>query len=243
MGIRMAERTDDRLIVALDFATRRCAADMASELEGVAGFFKLGLSSLAWGGLEFAAELKKDGKRIFLDLKLFDIGSVVARTVESLNSLGADFLTVHGDPGVVRSAVSGRGDANTKILAVTFLTSVDRHDLDAALIKRGAFGELACERATRAIDAGADGIIASAREAAAIRAIPGAKDKLIVTPGIRLGIGDRHDQVRVTTPSAAFEAGADHIVVGRPIIRSENPVDAAKSILGQLPGTSNRPTG
>ena len=231
----MVEQTDDRLIVALDFSTKRRAAEMAAELTGIAGFYKLGLGSLAWGGLELAAELKNSGKRVFLDMKLFDIASVVQRAVERLCALKIDFLTVHGDPYVVRSAVLGRSDAPTKILAVTFLTSVDRLDLDAALVRDGNISELAKERAARAFDAGADGIIASAREAEAIRSVAGAKGKLIVTPGIRLEGGAGEDQKRVMIPAAAIGAGADHIVVGRPIIEAENPAEAARGILAGLP--------
>ena len=208
---------------------------MASKLANIAGFFKLGIGSLAWGGTEFAAELKKDGKRVFLDLKLFDIGSVVADAVERLSAMEVDFLTVHGDPYVVRSAVRGRGRASTKILAVTFLTSVDRQDLDAALVKGGAIEDLVCERASRAFDAGADGIIASAQEAKAIRSITGAEDRIIVTPGIRPDGFVGHDQKRVMTPAEAIWAGANHIVVGRPIIEADDPVDAATGILAQLP--------
>ncbi|MDE0114818.1 MAG: orotidine-5'-phosphate decarboxylase [Albidovulum sp.] len=231
----MIGQTDDRLIVALDFAAKRHATDMVGKLAGIAGFYKLGLGSLAWGGLELAFELKNDGMRVFLDLKLFDIASVVARAAERLSALDVDFLTVHGDPYVVRSAVQGRGDATTKILAVTFLTSVDRRDLDAALVRDGAIGDLAKERAVRAFDAGADGIIASAHEAESIRAIPSATGKLVVTPGIRLDGGAGNDQKRIMTPGAAINAGVDHIVVGRPIIEAKNPVDAAKKILAGLP--------
>ena len=230
----MVEQTDDRLIVALDFSSRRRAADMADKLEGIAGFYKLGLGSLAWGGLELAAELKNGGKRVFLDLKLFDIASVVQRAVERLCALNSDFLTVHGDPYVVRSAIQGRRDAPTKILAVTFLTSVDRRDLDAAMVRDGNIGDLAKERAARAFDAGADGIIASAHEAEAIRSVAGARGKLIVTPGIRLASVIGKDQKRVTNPGAAIRAGADHIVVGRPIIEAKNPANAASGILADL---------
>src|SRR5690606_7306692 len=146
---------------------------------------KLGLGLLGSGGLDLAAELKSAGRRVFLDLKLFDIPNTVANAVRGLAPIAPDFLTVHGGPHGVRAAVVGRGVSATRILAVTLLTSLDRDDLDAAMIQSGDLAALVIERARRAFAAGADGVIASAQEAAAIRALPEAAGRLIVTPGVR----------------------------------------------------------
>ena len=171
---------------------------------------------LTGGGLALANELKDEhGKRIFLDLKLFDIGATIEAAVRGLAALGHDFLTVHGDPYVVRAAAQQKRDM--AILAVTILTSLDRADLDAALIAPGDLTEIVAIRAARAFEAGADGVIASPREASAIRALPQAAGKLIITPGVRLTDADPGDQKRTTTPAEAIAAGADHVVVGRPI--------------------------
>jgi len=141
--------------------------------------------------------------------------------VRGLSEFGHDFLTVHGDPHVVRAAVKGRGDTGLKILAVTVLTSLDRGDLDDGMMASGEVGDVGVERARRAFLAGADGIIASPREAAAIRALPEAAGRLIVTPGVRPAGAALGDQKRVETPGAAIRAGADHIVVGRPVWQAE----------------------
>ena len=200
-------------------------------------FYKIGLGMLTGGGLALANELKQErGKRIFLDMKLFDIGQTVENAVAGLAQYDLDFLTVHGDPHVVRAAKEGARGKDMKILAVTILTSLDRADLDASLIREGAIPDLVVERAARAFEAGADGIIASPQEAAAIRALPEAAGKLIVTPGVRPAGAADDDQKRIATPARAIAAGADHIVVGRPIWRAPAPRDAAESILAELRG-------
>ncbi|MFT6451899.1 MAG: orotidine-5'-phosphate decarboxylase [Halocynthiibacter sp.] len=228
-------RTDDRLIVALDMPNAIQALELATNLGDAVGFYKIGLGMLTGGGLSLANELKQEhGKRIFLDMKLFDIGATVEAAVRGLAQFDLDFLTVHGDPHVVRAAREGAAGSKTKILAVTILTSLDRSDLDAALIRDGAVPDLVIERAARAFEAGADGIIASPQEAAAIRALPEAKGKLIVTPGVRPAGADLGDQKRVATPGQAIADGADHIVVGRPIWRADDPVAAAKAVLAEL---------
>lgn len=227
---------DDRLIVALDVANVLQGLDLAQKLGPSASFYKIGLGLLTGGGLALAQELKGEaGKRIFLDLKLFDIGATIAAAVRGIASLDLDFLTVHGDPQVVRAAVDGRGDKGLKILAVTVLTSLDRADLDANLIRPGDLTEIALERAARAFEAGADGVIASPHEAALIRALPGAKGKLIVTPGVRPPGAALGDQKRVMTPAEALAAGADHIVIGRPIWQAPDPRAAAEAVLASLP--------
>ncbi|MGL6209142.1 MAG: orotidine 5'-phosphate decarboxylase / HUMPS family protein, partial [Paracoccaceae bacterium] len=146
-----------------------------------------------------------------------------------------DFLTVHGDPQVVTAAAFGKGGSILKILAVTTLTSLDRADLDANLIKPGDLGQITLERAARALDAGADGVIASPQEAAAIRALPQARGKLIVTPGVRPENSAKGDQKRTATPAEALLNGADHIVIGRPVWSAPDPAAAARAILATLP--------
>ena len=225
---------DDRLIVGLDLPDALQCLAMADRLGDEVSFYKIGLGMLTGGGLAVANELKDRGKRIFLDLKLFDISATIEAATRGVAAYGLDFLTVHGDPHVVRAAVAGRGDAPTRILAVTILTSLDRADLDACLIRDGAVPEIAVERARHAFRAGADGVIASPGEAAAIRALPEAEGRLIVTPGIRLASVAGDDQKRIATPSQAIRAGADHIVVGRPVWAAPDPVAAARAILADL---------
>ncbi len=225
---------DERLIVALDLPDAAAGRAMADRLDGVVGFYKIGLGLLANGGLELARELKSRGSRIFLDLKLFDIGATVEAAARGIAGLGVDFLTVHGDPQVVAAAVRGRGAAPLRVLGVTILTSVDRADLDAMLMAPGDVTELTVERARRALAAGADGVIASPHEAAAIRALPGAVGRLIVTPGVRPEGAAPGDQKRIATPGAAIRAGADHLVVGRPITAAADPVAAARALLAEL---------
>jgi orotidine-5'-phosphate decarboxylase len=227
---------DDRLIVALDVPNIVQGLDLAGRIGKAASFYKIGLGMLTGGGLALANELKQEhGKRIFLDMKLFDIGATVEAAVRGLVQYDIDFLTVHGDPQVVRAAAEGRAGTATKILAVTILTSNDRADLDANLIKAGNIHEITLERAARALAAGADGVIASPQEAAMIRALPEALGKLIVTPGVRPSGSDAGDQKRIATPHQAISDGADHIVVGRPIWQAKDPAAAARAVIAELP--------
>ncbi|MCP5072994.1 MAG: orotidine-5'-phosphate decarboxylase [Rhodobacteraceae bacterium] len=228
-------QADDRLIVALDVPNIIDGMKIAETLGDSVSFYKIGLGMLTGGGLALANELKQEhGKRIFLDMKFFDIGATVERAVAGIAQYDLDFLTVHGDPHVVRAAVAGRADSDLKILAVTILTSLDRADLDACLIRSGDIQTLVIERARRSFDAGADGVIASPQEAALIRALPEAAGKLIVTPGVRPAGAALGDQKRVATPAAAIADGADHIVVGRPIVQSANPRETVAAILAEL---------
>ena len=227
--------SDDRLIVALDVPHAVAGLELAEKLGDAVGFYKIGLGMLTGGGLALANELKQEhGKRIFLDMKLFDIGATVEAAVRGLAQFDLDFLTVHGDPHVVAAAKQGAAGTDMKILAVTILTSLDRADLDAALIQPGDLGDLVLTRAGRALDAGADGVIASPQEAAAIRALPEANGKLIVTPGVRPQGAALGDQKRVATPGQAIADGADHIVVGRPIWQAEEPAAAARAVLQEI---------
>jgi orotidine-5'-phosphate decarboxylase len=226
---------DDRLIVALDFPDAHAGQQLVDRLGDAVSFYKIGLGMLAGGGLELARDLKAEhGKRVFLDLKLFDIGATVEAAVRGLARFDPDFITVHGDPHVVRAAREGAAGSGLKILAVTVLTSLDRGDLDAALIRPGSMAEVVAERAERALEAGADGLIASPQEAATIRALPQARDRLIVTPGVRPEGAAPGDQKRIATPARALAAGADHIVIGRPIWQAPDPRAAALSVLSEI---------
>jgi orotidine-5'-phosphate decarboxylase len=227
--------TDDRLIVALDVPNAVAGLALAEKLGDAVGFYKIGLGMLTGGGLALANELKQEqGKRIFLDMKLFDIGATVEAAVRGLAQFDLDFLTVHGDPHVVRAAKEGAAGTDLKILGVTILTSLDRADLDASLIQAGDVADLVLTRAGHAFDAGADGVIASPQEAAAIRALPEAAGKLIVTPGVRPENAALGDQKRVATPAQAIRDGVDHIVVGRPIWQASDPKAAASAILDAM---------
>ncbi|MEO0429906.1 MAG: orotidine-5'-phosphate decarboxylase [Pseudomonadota bacterium] len=225
---------DERLIVALDTGDAVSGGQLAERLGPSVGFYKIGLGMLTGGGLALAMELKEKGKRVFLDMKLFDIGATVEAAVRGLAAFELDFLTVHGDPHVVRAAIEGRGATATRILAVSVLTSLDRDDLDEMMIEAGSAADITIERARRALEAGADGVIASPKEAAAIRALPEAKGRLIVTPGVRPAGAEVGDQKRIATPAAALAAGADHIVVGRPVWAAPDPAAAARAILAEI---------
>ncbi|MGH1412240.1 MAG: orotidine-5'-phosphate decarboxylase [Pelagimonas sp.] len=227
--------SDDRLIVALDVPNVLAGVDLVQKLGDSVSFYKIGLGMLTGGGLALANELKAEhGKKIFLDMKFFDIGATVEAAVRGIAQFDLDFLTVHGDPHVVRAAKEGAAGKDLKILAVTILTSLDRADLDASLIQAGDIPDLVTTRAARAFEAGADGVIASPNEAALIRALPEAQGKLIVTPGVRPIGADLGDQKRIATPAAAIANGADHIVVGRPVHTAANPRAAAQAIVAEL---------
>lgn len=227
---------DDRLIVALDVPDALAGLALADRIGDACSFYKVGLGMLTGGGLALARELKDErGLAVFLDMKLFDIGATVEAAVRGLARFDLDLLTVQGDPQVVRAAVEGASGSGLRILAVTVLTSLDRADLDANMIRAGDLGEIAVERAARALTAGAHGVVASPHEAAAIRALPEARGRLIVTPGVRPEGAEAGDQKRVETPRAALLAGADHVVVGRPVWRASDPRAAAQAIQASLP--------
>ncbi len=227
--------SDNRLILALDVPNALAGLELAKTLGDTISFYKIGLGMLTGGGLALANELKAEfGKQIFLDMKLFDIGATVEAAVRGLAQFDLDFLTVHGDPYVVEAAKQGAAGSDLKILAVTILTSLDRDDLDNALIEAGDIPDLVATRAGRAFDAGADGVISSPHEAARIRALPEAAGKLIVTPGVRPAGADAGDQKRIMTPAQAVAQGADHVVVGRPIWANADPKTAAQAILSEM---------
>ena len=227
--------SDDRLIVALDVPNIIAGMDVVNKLGATVSFYKIGLGMLTGGGLALADELKQEhNKRIFLDLKLFDIGATVEAAVKGIAKYELDFLTVHGDPNVVKAAKEGAAGSSLKILAVTILTSLDREDLNANMYKPGNISDLVVERADRAFQAGADGVIASPLESKRVRDLVSSSDKLIVTPGVRPEGAELGDQKRISTPGVAIKNGSNHIVVGRPIIGSSDPKAAAHNILTEI---------
>ncbi len=227
----------DRLIIALDLPSTE-EATLATDVIGDAGtFYKIGYQLMPIGGLDLARRLSDEGKKIFLDFKFHDIGATVERGVKSVCKFGGDFLTVHAEPDVLKGAVEGRGDdARLKILGVTVLTSLNQESLTRSGIDM-KIEDLVLKRAEFAAEAGADGVVASAIEAAAIKARFG--DALtIVTPGVRPAGASADDQKRVVTPACAIAAGADHLVVGRPIIAAKDPAAAARAIQDEIAGAS-----
>lgn len=228
-------RADPRLIVPLDVPTVAEARALVESLGESVSFYKVGLELFATGGgMTLAQELKAQGKQVFLDWKLHDIGTTVQRSAAVLAETGCDFLTVHAEPQVLKAAVQGRGRSNLKILGVTVLTSLT----DADLIEMG-FNETARSLVERrihhAIAAGADGVIASPHEAELARKL-GGKDFLVVTPGVRPDWSAKNDQARAATPADALRAGASHIVCGRPITAANDPHAAALRVAGEMAG-------
>src|SRR6202158_4715835 len=222
----------DRLIVALDVPTVAAAENMVDRLGDTVAFYKVGYQLAFAGGLPFAEPLIRSGKRVFLDLKLHDIGNTVAKGVESVARLGATFLTVHAYPQTMKAAVEARGDAGLRILAVTVLTSYDDADLAAAGYDF-TVSELVAERAAQARDIGVDGIVCSAEEAVRLRAVI-RPSMVLVTPGIRPAGAAAGDQKRVMTPGRAIAAGADYLVVGRPVMEAADPKAAADAIQAKI---------
>ncbi len=222
----------DRMIIALDVPTIWDAYRIVSTLGDEASFYKIGYRLAFAGGLDLARQLVGEGKKVFLDLKLHDIGNTVTDGVESLTKLGVTFLTVHAYPQTMRGAVEGRGEAALKLLAVTALTSYDDGDL-----KDAGYGlavrDLVRLRAQQARIAGIDGIVCSAAETGIVRDVIG-PDMVIVTPGIRPAGSAVGDQKRTLTPGEAIAAGADHLVIGRPVIRAADPRAAAAAIMDEI---------
>jgi orotidine-5'-phosphate decarboxylase len=222
----------ERLIVALDVASVAEAEALVVRLGETVSFYKIGYQLAFAGGSDFARVLAGAGKRVFLDLKLHDIGNTVARGVESVARLGASFLTVHAYPQTMHAAVDGRKGSTLRLLAVTVLTSYDDADLAAAGYDF-TVSELVGERAAQARDIGIDGLVCSGEEAAILRPVVG-PGMVLVTPGIRPAGAAVGDQKRVMTPSAAIAAGADHLVIGRPIVAASDPQAAAEAIVIEI---------
>ena len=228
-------KADPRLIVPLDLPSVAEAREMVTALGDSISFYKVGLELFAGGeGMTLARELKAAGKQVFLDWKLHDIGTTVQRSTAVLAGAGCDFLTVHGEPQVMASAVRGRGASGLKILAVTVLTSLSDEDLHEVGYHETARA-LVERRIHQAIEAGCDGVVASPHEAALARAL-GGKDFLVVTPGVRPDWSAKNDQARAATPLDALQAGASHIVCGRPITAANDPDAAARRVAAEMSG-------
>lgn len=226
----------ERLIVALDVPTVAEAEAMVARLGDSVVFYKVGLQLVFAGGLAFAERLTRSGKKVFLDVKLLDIGNTVAGAIDSIARMGMTYVTVHAYPQALRAAVKARGSASLKLLAVTVLTSMNERDLTDAGY-RGPISSVVALRAADARTAGIDGIVASPAEAAAVRTIVG-PGMVIVTPGIRPSGSDASDQKRTATPTEAIHAGADYLVVGRPVTAAANPKAAAESIVAEIEAAS-----
>ena len=223
----------DRLIVALDVPSTEEARLLIEKIAPAVGIYKFGLELLYAGGAELAKELAEAGSKVFVDAKLLDIPQTVERATANIAGLGAAFLTVHGlDAKTLDAARAGRAGSNMALLAVTVLTSLDQDDLNQQGIDMTP-QDLVLRRAMFAQEAGFDGVVASGHEAGPVRKATG-PDFLIVTPGIRPAGGEAQDQARVTTPAMAIAAGADYLVVGRPITQAEDPQAAAESIVAEI---------
>ncbi|BAQ15911.1 orotidine-5'-phosphate decarboxylase [Methyloceanibacter caenitepidi] len=226
----------DRIVLALDVADLDEARRLVDALGDSVGVFKIGLELIYRGGLGFAEELAGEGRNVFLDAKLLDIEATVERATAAIAKTGAKFLTVHAtDRKTLNAAVRGRGDSAMKLLGVTVLTNLDRADLGEQGIDMPPLA-LVQERARLAQDAGFDGIVASGKEAAALH--ERLRDFLIVTPGIRPAGADANDQARIVTPSDAIAAGANYLVIGRPITRAKDPRAAAEAIAAEIAAAS-----
>jgi orotidine-5'-phosphate decarboxylase len=226
--------SDPRLIVPLDFPDIGAARAAIERIGDAVSFYKVGLELFATDGMALARALKDEGKQVFIDWKLHDIGTTVQKAASVLADSGADFLTVHGEPQVMEAALKGRGKSSLKILAVTVLTSLNDWDLAQMGFSESA-EQLVERRIHQALAAGCDGVIASPHEAALARRI-GGPSFLVVTPGVRPDWSAKNDQARAATPAQALAAGASHIVCGRPITAANDPREAALRIVEEMAG-------
>ena len=222
----------DPLIFALDFDSPREADTLVGALGDSAGFYKVGMELYAAAGMDYVRSLTARGKRVFLDMKYYDIGETVRRAVSVAAKSGAAFLTVHAVGQVMRAAVEGRGDSDMKLLAVTVLTSLDENDL-REMGHTSTVSELVAQRVTQARAAGIEGIVASPLEASAIRELAG-PDAILVTPGVRSRGAAQGDQKRVATPAEALRDGANYLVIGRQVTRAADPAAAVAAIRDEL---------
>lgn len=228
----MERNPRDRLIVALDLPDLRAAESMVERLGDTVTFYKIGYQLVFSRGLPFAEALTRAGKRVFLDMKLHDIGNTVSRAVENVARMGVTFLTVHAYAQTMKAAIAGRGGSNLRLLGVTVLTSYDDADLREAGYAESV-SALVARRARQARAIGMDGLVCSAAEVLDLRPLVGPALAL-VTPGIRPAGADAKDQKRTMTPARAIAAGADYLVVGRPILEAADPVAAADSIVAEI---------
>ncbi len=222
----------DRLIVALDLPSVADAERLTWRLGDAVTFYKIGYQLGYAGGLDFARELVASGKKVFLDLKLHDIGNTVGKGVESIVKLGASFLTVHAYPQTMQAALDARRGSPLKVLAVTILTSYNDADVAAAGYQ-GHVADQVKRKSAQARDLGIDGIVCSAEESAMLRPLIG-PNFLLVTPGIRPAGAASGDQKRIMTPQAAIAAGSDYLVVGRPVTEAAEPKAVAEAIVADI---------
>lgn len=223
----------ERLIVALDLPDVATASQLVSRLDRHVSFFKVGLSLQLAPGIEGLIQSLLDGhKKLFLDYKYYDIPETLTKAVSQAAQRGVTFLTIHGSGSLIRAAVKGRGESGMKLFTVTILTSWDKSDLLEMGYSNHTVEELVVFRAKMAVDAGCDGVIASGREAKAIKGI--SNKLLVITPGIRPDGAREDDQKRRTTPRDAILAGADYLVIGRPITEAADPIDAIEKILAEM---------
>jgi orotidine-5'-phosphate decarboxylase len=234
---QLPARMEDRLIVALDLPSVAEARNIAARLEGIVSFYKVGLWLIFAPGFEaFLDDLLRAGHRVFLDAKMFDIGETVRRGIERVAERGVSFVTVHGDRDIIRAAVEGRGRAGLQLLVVPALTSLDERGLKD-LGHTGSVADLIAERSRFALDCGIDGVIASPQDNPnAIRRRLDADRLLVVTPGVRLAGAALDDHKRSGTPAQAITDGADYLVVGRPIVHSDDPAAMASRIIADMKG-------
>ena len=223
----------DRLIIGLDVPSVEEARALVQRIGEAGTFYKIGYQLAYAGGFEFARELIGQGKKVFLDLKLHDIGNTVEEGVRSIARMGVTFLTVHAYPQTMRAAMAGKAGSDLKILAVTVLTSYDDNDLVEAGYAPVSAAELVARRAEQARDSGIDGIVCAATEAQRVRGIVG-RNRLIVTPGIRPAGAEAGDQKRIVTPAEGIRLGANHLVVARPIVKANDPRAAAEAIVRDI---------
>ena len=224
--------TRDRLICGLDVDSVAKAEALVTQLGDSVTFHKIGYQLIFNGGLPFAQDLARSGKKIFLDMKLHDIGNTVTKGVEAIAGMGMTFLTVHAFPQTMRAAVEGARGSDLKILGVTVMTSYDDADLVEAGYRQSV-SELVAQRVAQAMAIGVPGLILSPEEAVSTRNRVG-DSMLLVTPGVRPAGSDSGDQKRVMTPGDAIRAGADHLVVARPIVAAPDPKAAAEAIQAEI---------
>lgn len=222
----------DPIIIALDFESSREADRLVSALGDSADFYKVGMELYAAAGMDYIRSLIDRGKRVFLDMKYYDIGETVRRAVAVAARSGAEFLTIHGVGQVMRAALEGRDGSPMKLLAVTVLTSFDQDDV-RELGYDCTVGELVSDRVRLAMASGMDGIVGSPVEARTIRALAG-ESAILVTPGVRSRGAAAGDQKRVATPAEAVRDGASYVVVGRQVTRSADPAAALAAIHEEL---------
>jgi orotidine-5'-phosphate decarboxylase len=227
----------DRLIFPLDVPTVEAAKQWVEKLDGVVSVFKIGLELYVRAGLSLVPNLLQNGKKVFLDLKYYDIPETVKRATRNVAELGASFLTIHGDTQILKAAVDGRGNNPLKLLAVTVLTSLNDDNIKD-LGYNCTVQDLVLLRARKALEAGCDGVICSPQEAATIRSLiakqsPGA-EFLIVTPGIRPQSSSLQDHKRSSTPASAIQSGADFLIVGRPIREASDPRQTAQALTSEM---------